>query len=129
MDKRTLQKLQDDVDAASAAVEQAQEVLTAARQAWWNAEREMRRSAKLTPAMRTALEQILAGGVLRENSFNHPYRYFISPLEGNSITIRSTVFDGLRSREMIGAEIRDGVCMRRFELTDHGRTAAKEVSK
>lgn len=128
MDKRLLQNLKDDVAEARAAVTEAQLVLHAAEGALISAEREMNRAAKLTPAMKTALVVLADGGVLRKSEFNYPHRYWITPKDGDPSTIRSSVFDGLRSREMLGSGITDGVCLCRFELTDHGRAVAKGQS-
>lgn len=128
MDKRTLQKLKDEVDEAAVAVKEAEEVLASARQSLWDAKREIRRAQKLTPAMQTIIEQMLSGAFLRCSTHYSPGRWFIVRPDqqfNSRITIRLSVAEGLRTREMIGPGIQTGFGIVQHELTDHGRTAAE----
>lgn len=101
---------------------------TRIREAWGNyyqAEREFQRNEKPTPAMLTALVALSQEGarlIDYDHITNCRHSCWVEDAEKSHVLdVRESVFYGLKSREAIGGEVRDGVFRRAYEISSHGR--------
>ena len=97
--------------------DEAERQLNAAQSEFLRIEREIKRNQQPTPAMLELLGRLVDGGKIHRNRYQSSSYYF-EDREGHTSHIRSSLFYGLREREIIDETAQGD---KTYHVTAHGR--------
>lgn len=122
--KKRIAELQAIVDGLKQEESELKTRLQEAETNLWNAQREVKRNAKPTPAMLAILALITTDEAIHRNRFS--YSFYTHDANGKNVRVRDSVFYGLLEREAITKNPdKDD----EWWISDHGRAILERWSK
>lgn len=121
---KRIAELQAAVDALKQEEAALKERLQAAERELYEAQREVKRNTKPTPAMLATLKLMAQGEPIYRSRYS--YSFYTHDAEGRTVKVRESVFDGLTERDALS---RPNTSKDEWFINDHGRAILARWAK